>query len=262
MKLDPKGIAARTIAIAVALFILGYSIGTSRGNESMESGTEAHFQELIFGVPQDKFYVAMFEGNSGKLRWQGEYEKPSKVIQLVGKGNAFPGMVQPLAVSDYGLATGRISDTAPKYNSYLVELKNNHVVLDLGVNNSGGIYQDSFYFISAGELKRMDLETKQVVAVERNVSAVATSHKKMWKFTIDGVVVEVTSKTEKTVGTFNGIVTDAGTLDEKWIWYFLRRNEKSSGNLWLLNAETGEQSRVERKLPQCRLVLHKMIYRN
>lgn len=227
----------------MALLAAGGIMQQCWGDERVNERIEVHFQKLVFNVPDDKFYVGFFDQRTGEISWEREYDRPPTT-----------GLVQKVSEST-GVLVQRISDAVPKYSSRLVDLNAREVLLDLGFDGSWGVFKKDFYFVEGGELKQFNFRSKQVAVLEKGVTAVAASADRLVKFILDGKILITGGSADEPPASFKGLVSNAGSLTNGWVWYFLRRNEKSSGDLWVLNVYTQEQHKIEKKLPQCRLVM-------
>ena len=242
----------RLLAVMAVGLAAGGTTGQCRSEDHMNDRVEVHFQELVFGSPEDKFFVATFDSRSGTLDWEREYKVPASTVRLRPDDEPASGVVQKLAGTPYAVATQRVPNGTPKYRSFLLDSSKPAVVRELGTSNGGGAQGSRFLFASAGELKSVDLDTGNTSTLEKGVDAVAVTQARLVKFTNSGKILD---RDNSGLGTFEGIVTNAGPIVGDWIWYFARKNEKSAGNLWTLNVKTGAMAKVDRKLPQCRLVL-------
>ena len=214
------------------------------GNERANQQIEVHFQKLLFNIPQDEFYVGSFDQRTGEINWDREYNQPPATgfAQKVGE--------------HYSVVIQRANNTESSYDSKLVDLSSKEILLDLGIVGSWGVFKNDFYFAHAWELRQFSFASKRVTVVEKRVTAVAASDDQLVTFTVEGKIFGsgTDTNTKQLLASFDGVVTNAGFLTNHWVWYFLRGNEKSDGNLWLLNLDTREQHKIDKKLPQCRLV--------
>ncbi len=252
-----KGIT-EILIICITLFtLLTNPNQLSFGEESMHKNIKLHFQKLEFGVAKDKFYVAFFNIDSGKLNWEDEYNLP-KSLKI--NNESFLGFVRRLPNERYGVVLRRVSAPELKFNNgidyefSLMNLDSNKIILNLGWQGDYGFLQEDFYFSKGWDLKKINLKSKQVIDVEQNITALAYSDKHLWKFTVDGRILEVSLDGERQIGKFKGVVSEAAHLADDWLCYYRRRNEKVLGHLWLINSRSGKQYKIKKDLPQMRLV--------
>ena len=213
-----------------------------------------HLQKLVFSAPEDQFYVASFAHESGQFVWESTYDQPQQLVEVPAQSRAVPGIVQNLSDKRYVLVTRRISDEAPKYETVLVERGSNKEVLSLGLNNSGEFFGGDFYFVGGGKAMAFEPKSERVREVDQGVTAIAVTNGKLIKFTLRGEILSTDGKRIEQVAAFHGLVSNAGALDDRWVWYYRRQNEKALGELWLLDLTTNRQRVVDKKLPQCRVV--------
>lgn len=244
------GITLFLIACVTLFTLFVHPVQLSFGEESMHKNIKLHFQKLVSGVPQDKFYVASFNRDSGELSWADEYDLP-KSVKI--NNESFMGFVSTLPNKHFGVVLQRVSNTGIKYNYFLVNLDSNKVILR-DFLDEGGLHQENYYFLDGFELKKISLESKKITDVEQGISAFVVTEKFLWKFTVDGRIIEVSSDGERQIGKFKGVVSEAAHLADDWLCYYQRRNEKVLGYLWLINVRSGKQYKIKKDLPQMRLV--------
>ncbi len=222
------------------------------------------FQERIFNLPSDHFFVVEMDRATGKSRVLEtiEYEKAlglyGKEISVIdGQSNrAFILWESPdrKRVFVY-LRNGAVSGGS--YSYVLLDKLTGKIVRELPASAIVGIIENSLIFIEPGSSRMQEINFDNLI--EKTVLSGASSfiplgHEEFLLFYPDGNMKKFSKGELGKIRQVGGVVTEAGIVDNRWGWFCKRRNEKSTGQIFFIDLEHIKIIKGEPSNLQCHLV--------
>jgi hypothetical protein len=212
------------------------------------------FQEFRFNDPVDNFLILKFNPTTGLLTKL----KNANYSRVIESGDVYT--INNIVEKGFILQRGESCDVfymkkgeSNTYLTYVIEKVTSEVIAEFPKIINGGIYDGYIYYVEGMTLKRLSLYDREIMAIEGQVSAIVVTKNIFIKFYTDGRIVVNSDDEGQIIGKYKGIVTEAGYISDDWIWYYLRKNEKSQGDLWFLNVSSQKRFKSSVDLPQVRM---------
>lgn len=248
------GIRLHSTIIYLGGILVGVWLSFFPGGGSCMAAENMVFQEYEFNVPTMRYVVlgADFQNSEFLVVERGDLGLPSRYqIKVVLEGKEYSGFRYPGEHGDlydmyYLVATGD-----RKYKTVICDKQTKKIVRVLDELVDGGMVGDNLYYVDGLVLKKRNVRDDSVSVLRSNVSAIAVLPRRIILFCADGVISDIEGRQ---LGKFSGVITDAGSIDDEWIWFYVRKNEKTTGELAFLNAVSLKRISANLKLPQIKLL--------
>lgn len=221
-----------------------------------EAKIQIILQELKFGIPEDRFIKIVFDNNHNKIEDVVYFEKPNEIIL---NDRVYKGFIENIHKTDYAWMLTKQTNNIFRYNYYLIDIKSNKIIHNLGVNKGGGVFEGKFYYAAGLSLYSIVIDGMAETKVDDNVTGVAVNEKNKIVFYLNGEINQNSPLNFHKIESIDGLVRGAGFIDEHWMWYYSSKNEKSKGRVWFLNINTGVKIPVKACEDECRVVSSEII---
>jgi hypothetical protein len=245
--------------LIIILFVLMFNFNKLYAAEKESDHMKLLFQELLFGDPQDHFYVVDFNLQNGRisfmesLDYKNAIEKYGKVTKILKK-----------SIKTFLLANSRDK----KYK--VVYYKQSNGLYEYGLfDNSRNTYEkydtrllwagpkDIAYLDANSELIENIYGAKPVKLTSKIDSfiRIPTDDEHYYVFN-NCELRKITRPTKATelIWKRASLITESGSINDIWGWFYERKNEKTTGNLLFIKLSNYETIKGPENIPQCKLV--------
>ena len=227
------------------------------------------FQEVVFNIPTDSFFVVKLDLTNGKtyLLDKISYEK---AIELYG--DSLGDISDDSDLEEKGFIYAKISsnlnliylrkeqelDENKRYKYVLANKEKKIVLREFPSNTVFGFKLNKLLFLdrSHEKLKALDYKHRSIKEETPEIidSFITLKVDGLLLFLSDGSVVKYSKGERFLIKKMKGIVTESGNIQDVWGWYCFRSNEKSKGQLVFLNVITMKEIVNRDVESQCRLI--------
>lgn len=209
------------------------------------------FQEMLFNIPTDKFFVLEFDPVKAKSRLFSslKYEEAlnsygieAPLYNLADENQEAERkefMLQGALNEPYILTYERRKnkDSMVDYRYVILDKQTNKIVKEFRNKSISAANGNTISFVGGvDKLQEMDLVTGNIQTYcDRVDSFIKLSNNEFLVFRHDSSLIYYSNGKEKFIRHLKGIVTESGRINEKWGWFCLRPNEKYKGRLFFIN---------------------------